>query len=81
MCFKYNLFYFAEIEKKKVLLVVTDAAPVMGCTMDALKLLYPKMIHVTCAAHGLHRVAEHVRDQFGNVNKLISNVKKFFTKV
>lgn len=60
---------------------MTDAAPYMVCGMNALKLLYPKMIHVTCSAHGLHRVAEFIRGQFNNVNKLISNVKKILTKV
>lgn len=49
--------------------------------MRALKVLYPNMIHVTCAAHGLHRVAEFIRDQYDHVNKLISEVKKVLTKV
>lgn len=38
------------------------------------------MIHVTCAAHGLHRVAEEVRGQFKSVDKVIVNVKKTFRK-
>lgn len=59
-----------------MLLVVTDAAPYMVCAMRALKLLYPKMIHVTCAAHGLHRVAEFIRNEFNDVNDLISHLKK-----
>lgn len=67
-------------DKSKVLLVPTDAAPYMVAAMDSLKVLYPKMIHVTCAAHGLHRVAEFIRTNFDDVNKLISNVKKTFTK-
>lgn len=64
-----------------MLLFVSDAAPYMIAAMKALTVLYPKMIHVTCAAHGLHRVADYVKDQFDDVNKLISNVKKIFTKV
>lgn len=68
-----------NVERSKVLLVATDAAPYMVATMGALKILYPKMVHVTCAAHGLHRVAELVRTSFNDVNKLISNVKKTFT--
>lgn len=43
-----------------------------------LKALYSKMIHVTCAAHGLHRVAEEIRGQFKSVDKLIASVKKNF---
>lgn len=53
----------------------------MVAAAKALKVLYPKMIHVTCAAHGLHRVADFVKDQFVDVNDLIANVKKIFTKV
>lgn len=68
-----------NINKENVLLAVTDAAPYMVAAMEALKVLYPNMIHVTCAAHGLHRVAELVRVKFKDVNKLISNVKKTFT--
>lgn len=73
--------FFSDVERNKVLLFASDAAPYMILAMQSLKVLYPKMIHVTCAAHGLHRVAEYVRDQFKNVNKLIANVKGIFTKV
>lgn len=69
------------MDKKNVLLIVTDAAPYMVCAMKALKVLYPKMIHVTCLAHGLHRVAEFIRSQMKDVNNLISSVKKIFLKV
>ena len=46
------------IERDRVLLFLTDAAPYMIKSATALRALYTKMIHVTCAAHGLHRVAE-----------------------
>lgn len=49
--------------------------------MNALKMIYTKMIHFTCAAHALPRVSEFVRDSFSDVNKLIPNMKKIFTKV
>lgn len=45
-----------------------------------LKELYPKLIHETCLAHGLHRVAEAVREEHPLVNKLISVGKKMFLK-
>jgi len=45
-----------------------------------IKALYSKMEHVTCLAHGLHRVAEEVRAHFPKVDALISNVKKIFLK-
>jgi hypothetical protein len=43
----------------------------------SIKAFYSKTLHVTCLAHGLHLIAEEVRKCFPNVNKLISNVKKF----
>lgn len=53
----------------------------MVYAMNGPKLVYPKMVHVTCAAHGLHRVAEFIRAEFRNVNKLISHFKGCTTKV
>lgn len=83
MCMKLNSIDFSHsgVDRQKVLLVVTDNGSYMKPALQALKVLYPKMIHVTCGAHGLHRVAECVRDQFKNVNKLVSNIKRMFTKV
>uniref|UniRef100_A0A2S2QDP4 DUF659 domain-containing protein n=1 Tax=Sipha flava TaxID=143950 RepID=A0A2S2QDP4_9HEMI len=45
-----------------------------------LQSFYAKMIHLTCLAHGLHRVAEEIRSQFGNVDDLVANVKQVFRK-
>lgn len=69
------------IQYGKVLLVVTDAANAMISAMSSLQILYPKMLHLTCFAHGLHRVAEYIRTAFEDVNKLISNTKSVFLKV
>ena len=38
------------------------------------------MVHVTCLAHVLHRVAEMVRSKFSEVNRLISAAKSVFLK-
>jgi hypothetical protein len=38
------------------------------------------MIHLTCLAHGMHRIAEAVRASYPDVDKLISNIKKVFIK-
>ena len=64
----------------KVLLYVTDAAPYMVKSGEALKVFYPKLIHVTCMAHGLHRVTEVLREKYQNVDRLISCTKKVFLK-
>ncbi|XP_039956453.1 uncharacterized protein LOC120772109 [Bactrocera tryoni] len=52
----------------------------MLSTMKAMKTLYPKMLHCTCFAHGVHRIAEFVRLEFTDVNALISNVKSIYCK-
>jgi hypothetical protein len=53
-----------KVERENVLLLVSDAAPYMMKAAKAVQLLYPKMIHVTCIAHALHRVAEEVRGNY-----------------
>lgn len=69
------------IKYSNVLLLVTDAAKYMVKTGNALKKsTYGKLVHLTCAAHGLHRVAESIRMNFKAVNKLIANGKKVFLK-
>ncbi|CAI6372430.1 unnamed protein product [Macrosiphum euphorbiae] len=47
---------------------------------SAIQTFFPKMLHVTCLAHALHRVAEQIRSDFPLVDKLISSVKKVFLK-
>ncbi|XP_018494288.1 uncharacterized protein LOC108863973 [Galendromus occidentalis] len=46
----------------------------------ALKVIFPKMLHVTCAAHALHRVAEEIRVIFPDIDRLVANGKKIFNK-
>lgn len=70
------------IQYDKVLLCVTDAAANMVLAMTHLKRsLFPKMLHVTCLAHGLGRVADLIRMENWNVDRLISEVNFFFRKV
>lgn len=64
----------------KILLIVTDAAPYMCAAVKSLKILYPKMLHITCFSHGLHRLAEFVRSKFVAVNDLIASCKAVFVK-
>jgi hypothetical protein len=53
------------------LFMLSDAAPYI---------FFTHLIHTTCLAHGINRVAEEVRNQFPLVNELISIVKKIFVK-
>ena len=60
---------------------MTDAARYMGkAYKKELKGLFTKMIHVTCLAHGLHRVCDFIRLQFTDVDDLIANVKNIYKK-
>jgi hypothetical protein len=75
-----NLLWPDKVEQENVLLFVSDAAPYMIKAAKALQLLDPKMVHVTCLAHALHRVAEEVRGSCPEVDKLIANGKKIIIK-
>jgi hypothetical protein len=76
-----NVLWPDKVDREKVFLLISDAAPYMTkAAPKALQLLYPKMIHVTCLAHTLHRVAEEVRGSYPEVDKLIANGKKIFIK-
>jgi len=56
--------------------MVTDAAKYMIKAGKALAVFYPKLVHITCLCHALHRVSEEVRSKFVPVDFLIANTKK-----
>jgi hypothetical protein len=73
------------IRHDDVFLFLSDAAPYIinaGTTIKTLysikttiKTLYSKMIHVTCLAHSIYRVAEDIRGKFPEIDKLIAKIK------
>lgn len=66
--------------ENRVLLMLSDSAAYMHKAAQHLQVFYPHLVHNTCFAHSLHRVAEEIRHQFDRVNCLISSVKKIFLK-
>ncbi|XP_018497021.1 uncharacterized protein LOC108864958, partial [Galendromus occidentalis] len=68
------------IRHDKVLLLVTDGAANMKKAGSALKIIFPRMLHVTCVAHAIHRVAKEVRLLFTDVDKVVASGKKVFRK-
>ncbi|QQP36324.1 Putative LOC100902024 [Caligus rogercresseyi] len=60
----------SELANKKLRLFLTDGASYS----------VSNLIHVTCIAHALNRVADLARTQFPKVNHLISEVENFFVK-
>lgn len=69
-----------SVAMNRVLLLLTDAAPYMVKAAKTLKVFYPNMIHVTCIAHGINRIAEAIRQLLPDTNKLVNNGKKAFLK-
>ena len=67
-----------NFNRDNVLLLVTDAASYMKKAAFGIKVLYSKMIHVTCVAHALHRVAECIRQHYQNIDNWVANLKKIF---
>ena len=47
----------------------------MTACIATLKVLYPRLFHVTCLAHMLHDCAEKVRGAFADVDNLVVRVK------
>lgn len=64
--------------ENRVLLLLTDAASYMLKAGKTLKTFYKNLIHVTCIAHALNRIAEKVRDLYPELNSLINQGKNCF---
>ncbi|PSN56646.1 hypothetical protein C0J52_10817 [Blattella germanica] len=52
----------------------------MISAIEQLKPLFPKLKHVTCLAHALHRVCESIRNEYNIANEFISALKKILLK-
>ena len=64
-----------DVERENFVLLLTDAARYMTAMRPALKMLYPRLFHVTCLAHLFHNCAEKLRSKFKDVDDLIAKVK------
>jgi len=81
-CVNSSLFKLLgeKLNYKKIRLFVTDGVAYCIKAGQGLASVYPNLIHCTCLAHGLNRVAELVRYSFPKVDQLIAEVKKVFVK-
>lgn len=68
------------VQHNNVLLFLSDAAPYMVKAGKYINTLYSKCRHLTCLAHAFHRIAEKVRGEFSEVDKVVASVKKVFRK-
>lgn len=74
-------FYLPHaVPSDKILLMLSDAAAYMVKSAQNLKIFYKNLVHVTCIAHALNRVAEEIRYEFPDINALIMTAKKIFIK-
>lgn len=74
-------FYLPDaVPSNKILLMLSDAATYMVKAASNMKIFYENLVHCTCLAHGLNRIAETIRLQFPLINDLIRNGKKIFLK-
>lgn len=75
-----NLLWPEGVKYENVFLFLSDAAPYMCKAGNVLNEFFPKLIHVTCLAHGFHRVVETIRSRYSDIDQLIATVKKIFHK-
>lgn len=75
-----NLLWPNGVLYNNVLLFLSDAAAYMKLAATNLKAIYPRMVHMTCLAHALHRVAEEIRSKYPLVDQFIAAMKKIFRK-
>ena len=47
---------------------------------QTLKGIFPNLIHITCLAHTLHRIAETIYNSFQLVDRFVACTKKIFVK-
>lgn len=76
-----NILFPGKDFYEKVKLVITDAAPYMVmCFRQQRESLFPNLIHITCIVHGLHRVAEEIRQNNNEFNNFIAQMKALLLK-
>lgn len=72
-----NLLWPEGVKYENVFLFLSDTAPYMFKAGNVLNAFFPKLIHVTCLAHGFHRVAETIRSSYPDVDQ---RLRKYFLK-
>ena len=63
------------ITHEMFLLLLSDAAKYMLKAGNILKIMYQRLLHVSCTAHLLHNCAVHIRAHFKATDNLISSIK------
>lgn len=75
-----NMLYKNDIIYSNLILLISDAAPYAVKVGKMLKLLFPKIKHVTCICHMLHRFVEKIRSLCPESNFVSSELKRLLLK-
>jgi len=75
-----NLLWPNGMKYKNVFLFLIDAAPYMVKASSILTGYFPKLVHLTCLAHGFYRVSETIRYNYFGVDQFIATIKKICLK-
>ena len=69
-----------QTDRDNFVLLLTDAARYLRAAGRIVKQTYPRLFHITCMAHCLHNVAQRIRANYEDVDKLIAAVKAVVVK-
>ena len=65
-----------QMDYSKLRVLISDSASYMLSAGSNLKLIFTEMLHLTCAAHGVQRIAEQVRANHPHVDRFVTCLKK-----
>eukprot|EP00096_Caligus_rogercresseyi_P008862 TRINITY_DN287_c0_g1_i17.p1 TRINITY_DN287_c0_g1~~TRINITY_DN287_c0_g1_i17.p1 ORF type:complete len:283 (+),score=8.15 TRINITY_DN287_c0_g1_i17:39-887(+) len=71
-------FLGPDYQASQLKLFISDGASYCVKAAGELKKSFPKVIHVTCLAHGFHRLAEFCRNENPEANLFVGEMKKLF---
>lgn len=70
-----DVFKKTSIDRKRFILLLSDAAPYMISAGKTLKNLFPRLFHVTCLSHLLHNCALKIKSKFQSADAIIATIK------
>lgn len=78
-----NILFANNIDYNRIKIIISDSAPYMLKFVKNLKKDYnfQNVLHITCVAHSLHRVAECIRAFYSKTNILLKYVKLYLKSI
>ena len=68
--------YDRQMDYSKLRVLISDSASYMFSAGSNLKPVFTEMLRLTCAAHGVQRIAEQVRANHPHVDRFVTCLKK-----